>query len=597
MDLKSQCSSDDSDKYSFIKAIVKRNTTRFRSNNPQAEALKSVKKSDKCRRLRCFGDEEGEIVLCSTLKRGDRILVKEGEQIPTDGEIMEGSAEIDESNITGEDISITKTADMEECSVTGGTIVVSGRIIMKATVDYGESLLDNMINTVECSCRRKINHRIILEGLLMVAVIAFLVMSVIFYFIGGLSIKVSAEDSFILLITLIILVFSLCPIIEYILTRITENISMKNLNSNKIYSKGIRAVEAIGKANVVLINKALVADPKKKQVAEIIPLGDLYEEELAELLLLASLDDKTIEGKLIVKKINEKYNIKANKDEIKKFVSFTQQRPISGVVLKNNKVIKKGAPWAIKEYLEKNGGNYDEKTSNMVKSICRKGETPIVIANEEKVLGIVAIKDTINDNAKDMIKRIKRMKVKTVLSCGGTPTSTLAFAKKLGIDSFLAQATLDKKIQLIDRYQKDGYIVIVTGCGNNDAPILAKADVGISKETATNAAKEACNVISLHSNIELANIIEKSKWTVKAKENVQVICAIAEAVKYFVILPALFIEIFSKLTNIKLLSINIVENVSFILLLYNVLVLTMTIPLTLKYMNNRKMKNSQYKVR
>lgn len=560
------------------------------TNKPKAKALKNVKSNSKCRKLRSFCDNDGYITNVSDLKRGDIVLVKAGEKIPSDGQVIEGCAEVDESEISGENSIVTKSFNLDSSYLTGGSKVISGEIIMKVTVEKGESFLDEMINDIETSSRKKVNPRIVLESLLMILTSIFVFMSIIFYLVDGFPIKIAAEDGAISVLVISVLLFSLCPIIGGTLTTITEKLSINKLNEGKIKVNCINTIEAVAKVNVAFINKAEIVNKEKRRVKEFITIGDIYLDELINVVALSVYKDETIEGNIIRNTILKDYGVEIDSKSICDVIPFTQNTSISGVNLKGRE-IRKGSPWAIKEYLQNNKGCYQEECNKVVREISKVGNTPIVVCSNEKVLGVIVIEDEIRKEAKDYIKRLKEMKIKPVFVCGGSSSTTLAIAKKIGVDSFLAQATLERKMKLISKYQKDGYTVLVTGCKNIDAPSLAKADIGISTENATEAAKEACNLqITSLKDISIAEVIERCKRVVKVKKRIQYVSAIIEVIKYLAIIPILFSGIFPELKNFLIINVRSVENTIVVLVIYNTISLIILVPLAYKLMRSRNKK-------
>ena len=419
-----------------------------------------------CRRLRSIVDRLGDVVKSSDLVKGDIVLVKAGEQIPADGEVIEGIASVDESAITGESAPVIREDGGDRSSVTGGTTVVSDWIVMKVTAGSGESFLDKMISMVEGAARKKTPNEIALQILLVSLTIIFLVITSTLYVFGDFAVKLNGVGESISILSLIALLVCLAPTTIGALLSSIGIAGMSRLTSANVLATSGREIEAAGDVDVLLLDKTGTITLGNRQAAEFIPLENIGEEELAEVAALSSLADKTPEGKSIVELAKTQYNFKEEGNEEGEFVPFTARTKMSGMNYKNRE-IRKGSESAIKAYVQKMGGDYPNECNVIVKRISRKGGTPLVVVENEKVLGVVHLKDIIKSGVKEKFSDLREMGIKTVMITGDNPLTAAAIAAEAGVDTYLAEATPEAKLNLIADYQQAGHIVAMTGDGTN----------------------------------------------------------------------------------------------------------------------------------
>lgn len=547
----------------------------------QADALRAAKKDIMCRRLRSIGDRLGDVVKSSDLLKGDIVLVKAGEQIPADGEVIEGIASVDESAITGESAPVIREDGGDRSSVTGGTTVVSDWIIMKVTAGSGESFLDKMISMVEGASRKKTPNEIALQILLVALTIIFLVITATLYVFGDFAVKLNGLGESIPIISLIALLVCLAPTTIGALLSSIGIAGMSRLTSANVLATSGRAIEAAGDVDVLLLDKTGTITIGNRQATEFIPLENVTVEELAEVAALSSLADKTPEGKSIVELAKNQYNFKEDNNE-GEFIPFSARTKMSGMNYKNRE-IRKGSESAIKEYVQKMGGVYPNECNIIVKRISRKGGTPLVVVENDRVLGAVYLKDIIKSGVKEKFSDLRSMGIKTVMITGDNPLTAAAISAEAGVDTYLAEATPEAKLNLIMEYQQGGHIVAMTGDGTNDAPALAQADVAVAMNSGTQAAKEAGNMVDLDSSpTKLIEIVKIGKQLLMTRGALTTFSIANDVAKYFAIIPSLFMSIYPVLDKINIMRLASPESAILSAVIYNALIIIMLIPLSLK---------------
>ena len=548
----------------------------------QAESLRAAKKDVMCRKLKSMADRVGDVVKSSDLVKGDIILVKAGEQIPADGEVVEGIASVDESAITGESAPVIREDGGDRSSVTGGTTVVSDWIIMKVTAGSGESFLDKMISMVEGASRKKTPNEIALQILLVALTIIFLVITSTLYVFGDFAVKLNGVGESISILSLIALLVCLAPTTIGALLSSIGIAGMSRLTSANVLATSGRAIEAAGDVDVLLLDKTGTITLGNRQAAEFIPLENVLVEELAEVAALSSLADKTPEGKSIVELAKNKYSFKEEGNEEGEFVPFTARTKMSGMNYKN-RTIRKGSESAIKEYVKNLGGEYPNECNVIVKGISRKGGTPLVVVENERVLGVVYLKDVIKSGVKEKFSDLREMGIKTVMITGDNPLTAAAIAAEAGVDTYLAEATPEAKLNLIVEYQQAGHIVAMTGDGTNDAPALAQADVAVAMNSGTQAAKEAGNMVDLDSSpTKLIEIVKIGKQLLMTRGALTTFSIANDVAKYFAIIPPLFMSIFPVLDKLNIMRLASPESAILSAVIYNALIIVALIPLSLK---------------
>lgn len=548
----------------------------------QAESLRAAKKDVMCRKLKSMADRVGDVVKSSDLVKGDIVLVKAGEQIPADGEVVEGIASVDESAITGESAPVIREDGGDRSSVTGGTTVVSDWIIMKVTAGSGESFLDKMISMVEGASRKKTPNEIALQILLVALTIIFLVITSTLYVFGDFAVKLNGVGESISILSLIALLVCLAPTTIGALLSSIGIAGMSRLTSANVLATSGRAIEAAGDVDVLLLDKTGTITLGNRQAAEFIPLENVLVEELAEVAALSSLADKTPEGKSIVELAKNKYSFKEEGNEEGEFVPFTARTKMSGMNYKN-RTIRKGSESAIKEYVQNLGGEYPNECNVIVKGISRKGGTPLVVVENERVLGVVYLKDVIKSGVKEKFSDLREMGIKTVMITGDNPLTAAAIAAEAGVDTYLAEATPEAKLNLIVEYQQAGHIVAMTGDGTNDAPALAQADVAVAMNSGTQAAKEAGNMVDLDSSpTKLIEIVKIGKQLLMTRGALTTFSIANDVAKYFAIIPPLFMSIFPVLDKLNIMRLASPESAILSAVIYNALIIVALIPLSLK---------------
>ncbi|MGL5244673.1 MAG: potassium-transporting ATPase subunit KdpB [Sarcina sp.] len=548
----------------------------------KADTLRSAKKNIRCKKIKNIHDSIGIIVNSTELIKGDLVFVTAGEQIPADGEVIEGVASVDESAITGESAPVIREDGGDRSSVTGGTTVVSDSIIIKVTASSGESFLDKMISMVEGASRKKTPNEIALQILLIALTIIFLVITTTLYVFSEFAVKNASVGEVVSITALIALLVCLAPTTISALLSSIGIAGMSRLNSANVLATSGRAIEAAGDVDVLLLDKTGTITLGNRQASEFIPLENISVEELANAAALSSLADKTPEGKSIVELAKTNYDFVDEDLEICEFVPFSAKTKMSGIDFKSM-CIRKGSSSAIKQYVEKEGGVYPKECNKLVQNISRKGGTPLVVACNTRILGVVYLKDIIKSGVKEKFKDLRNMGIKTIMITGDNPLTASAIAAEAGVDNYLAEATPEAKLNLIMEYQKNGHIVAMTGDGTNDAPALAQADVAVAMNSGTQAAKEAGNMVDLDSSpTKLIDIVKIGKQLLMTRGALTTFSIANDIAKYFAIIPALFMGIFPVLDKINIMGLKSPESAILSAVIYNALIIIALIPLSLK---------------
>jgi K+-transporting ATPase ATPase B chain len=560
----------------------------------QADSLRKSRTKTKARKLD-FNKEE--IVWATDLKKGDIVACVAGDSIPADGDVIEGIASVDESAITGESAPVIRESGGDRCAVTGGTKVLSDRIIIKVTSEPGNTFLDRMIALVEGAKRQKTPNEIALIILLSGLTIIFLlvVMALPAYF--GYSLKASgiSENNNLTLPVLISLLVCLIPTtIGGLLSAIGISGMDRLLRKNVIATSG-KAIEAAGDTDVLLLDKTGTITLGNRMATEFIAAEGFTVEQLANAAQLASLADETPEGRSIVVLAKEKFNIRGR--EVKQlnatFIPFTAQSRMSGVDLTADvnaiRRIRKGSSEAIRTFIQNNNGFYPQEIQNIVSELARKGATPLVVAEDKKALGVVHLKDIVKGGIKQRFAELRKMGIKTVMITGDNPLTAAAIAAEAGVDDFLAEAKPEDKLYRIREEQANGHLVGMIGDGTNDAPALAQADVGLAMNTGTQAAREAGNMVDLDSNpTKLIEVVETGKQLLMTRGALTTFSIANDVAKYFAIIPAIATLLYITQSGIAPLSIlNIMklatpESAILSAVIFNALIIIALIPLALK---------------
>ncbi len=500
----------------------------------QAATLRKMRTTTSARRLREgeTSDAEGEMVAATDLRRGERVKVLAGEIVPADGEIIQGIATVDESAITGESAPVVREAGGDRSAVTGGTRVLSDWLVIEIRQDPGGGFIDRMIALVEGSQRQKTPNEIALTILLAALTIVFLVAVATLvpfarFFGGELGIA-----------SLVALLVCLIPTTIGGLLSAIGIAGMDRLVQKNVIATSGRAVEAAGDIDVLMLDKTGTITYGSRQAAELVPAPGVTLDELAEVARLASLADETPEGKSIVA-LAEKLGAKAPSPEGAIFVPFTAQTRMSGVDV-GERVLRKGAGDAVKRHVAAFGGVIDRALELEIERIAKEGGTPLVVADGKRALGVVYLKDTVKPGMRERLDRLRAMSIRTVMITGDNPLTAKKIAEEAGVDDFLAEATPETKLAYIEKMQEGGRLVAMTGDGTNDAPALAKADVGVAMNTGTQAAKEAGNMVDLDSDpTKLIEIVEIGKQLLMTRGALTTFSVANDVAKYFSILPAM----------------------------------------------------------
>lgn len=551
----------------------------------QASSLRAAKKDVLAKKLKeCNIDSEFEMIPSNLLKKGDIVLVEANNQIPADGDVIEGVASVDESAITGESAPVIRESGGDRCAVTGGTTVVSDYLIVKVTSNAGESFLDKMIAMVEGAQRKKTPNEIALQTLLIALTAIFLVVTITLYPFSRFAVNQNGVGSVVSITSLVALLVCLAPTTIGALLSSIGIAGMSRLNNKNVLATSGRAIEAAGDVDILLLDKTGTITYGNRQASEFIPLKNVDMEEFVYYTELSSTLDETPEGRSIVILAKKKKAINGNYLDVKnpEFVPFSAKTRMSGTNIGQDK-IRKGAASAIKEFVENMGGNYPKECDEIVESISKKGGTPLVVCKNEKVLGVIYLKDILKKGVSEKFNDLRKMGIKTIMITGDNPLTAAAIAAEAGVDDFLAEATPKAKLDLIHEYQRKGHLVAMTGDGSNDAPALAQADVAVAMNTGTQAAKEAGNMVDLDSSpTKLIEIIKIGKQLLMTRGALTTFSIANDIAKYFAIIPPLFIGIYPQLDKLNIMNLSSPESAIMSAVIYNALVIIALVPLALK---------------
>jgi K+-transporting ATPase ATPase B chain len=560
----------------------------------QADSLRKSRTQTKARKL--VHDKE-EIVLATDLKKGDIIVCSIDDIIPADGDVIEGIASVDESAITGESAPVIRESGGDRCAVTGGTRVLSDRIIIKVTSEPGSTFLDRMIALVEGAKRQKTPNEIALIILLSGLTIIFLLVVICMPAYFGYSLKasgVSADHNLTLPVLISLLVCLIPTTIGGLLSAIGISGMDRLLRKNVIATSG-KAIEAAGDTDVLLLDKTGTITLGNRMATDFIPADNVTVEELANAAQLSSLSDETPEGRSIVILAKEKFNIRGREvhDLQASFIPFSAQSRMSGVDIKtpDGKIhkIRKGASEAIRTFVQTNNGFYPQKIIDVVSDLARQGATPLVVAEDNMVLGVIHLKDIVKGGIKQRFAELRRMGIKTVMITGDNALTAAAIAAEAGVDDFMAEATPENKLYRIREEQANGHLVGMIGDGTNDAPALAQADVGLAMNTGTQAAREAGNMVDLDSNpTKLIEVVETGKQLLMTRGALTTFSIANDVAKYFAIIPAIATLLYvtasgiAPLNALNVMKLTTPESAILSAVIFNALIIVALIPLALK---------------
>lgn len=557
----------------------------------QADALRASKKDVEAHKIPS-ADKKEQITAVSSalLKKGDIVIVKAGEQIPGDGEVIEGAASVDESAITGESAPVIREAGGDRSTVTGGTTVLSDWIVVRITSEAGESFLDKMIAMVEGASRKKTPNEIALQIFLVALSIIFILVTVSLYTYSIFSAKQAGIDNPTSVTTLVALLVCLAPTTIGALLSAIGIAGMSRLNQANVLAMSGRAIEAAGDVDILMLDKTGTITLGNRKASAFIPVDGASEQELADAAQLSSLADETPEGRSVVILAKEKFNIRGRElsDKNMTFIPFTAKTRMSGVDYDGNE-IRKGAADTMEKYVTESGGIYSEECDRIVKEIANKGGTPLVVAKNHKILGVIHLKDIIKQGVKEKFADLRKMGIKTIMITGDNPMTAAAIAAEAGVDDFLAEATPEGKLQMIRDFQSKGHLVAMTGDGTNDAPALAQADVAVAMNTGTQAAKEAGNMVDLDSSpTKLIDIVRIGKQLLMTRGSLTTFSIANDVAKYFAIIPALFMGLYPGLSALNIMGLHSPQSAVLSAIIYNALIIIALIPLALKGVKYRE---------
>ena len=551
----------------------------------QAAALRGAKKTVLARKLRepRYGAAV-DVVPGSELRRGDVVVVEAGEMIPGDGEVIEGVASVNESAITGESAPVIRESGGDFSAVTGGTTVLSDWIVVRISVNPGETFLDRMIALVEGAKRKKTPNEIALTILLIALTLIFLLATVTLLPYSLFSVQAAGAGAPVTLTALVALLVCLIPTtIGALLSAIGIAGMSRMLGANVIATSG-RAVEAAGDVDVLLLDKTGTITLGNRQAAAFLPVHGVTEQHLADDAQLASLADETPEGRSIVVLAKQRFNLRERDIHAlgATFVPFSANTRMSGVNIEGRQV-RKGSLDAIQRHVEANGGSFPQGALQAANDVSRRGSTPLVVVDGATVLGVIELKDVVKGGIKERFGELRRMGIKTVMITGDNRLTAAAIAAEAGVDDFLAEATPEAKLALIRQYQAEGRLVAMTGDGTNDAPALAQADVAVAMHSGTQAAKEAGNMVDLDSNpTKLLEVVEVGKQLLMTRGALTTFSIANDLAKYFAIIPAMFVAMYPQLDALNVMGLASPMSAILSAVIFNALIIVALIPLALE---------------
>ena len=555
----------------------------------KAAELKKSRTNVIAKRLSNRQERITEELPASDLNIGDLLIVKAGEMIPADGDVVEGIASVDESAITGESAPVVRESGGDRSAVTGGTRVISDWLIIQVSTLPGGSFLDRMIAMVEGAKRQKTPNEIALGILLAALTLIYLLVVVTLHPFSTFSVAVSGQGRPISLTVLVALFVCLAPTTIGALLSAIGIAGMNRLSKANVIAMSGRAVEAAGDVDVLLLDKTGTITLGNRQAARFIPSEGVMEKELAEAAHLASLADETAEGRSIVTLANQRFEIQGrNLEEIKSsFIPFSAKTRMSGVNINGSEIFK-GAADSVGNHVRTLGGDVPENVKSAVREVAQIGGTPLVVCRDSKVLGVIELKDIVKEGIKERFAELRQMGIKTVMITGDNPLTAASIAAEAGVDDFLAEATPAAKLALIREYQTGGRLVAMTGDGTNDAPALAQADVAVAMNSGTQAAKEAGNMVDLDSNpTKLIEIVNIGKTLLMTRGALTTFSVANDVAKYFAILPAAFASTYPELKALDVMSLTSPASAIISAVIFNALVIIALVPLAIRGVKSR----------
>ncbi|WP_455649366.1 potassium-transporting ATPase subunit KdpB [Enterocloster citroniae] len=553
----------------------------------QAETLKKTKKDTIAHLLMPDGSETD--IPASELKKGDVVMVRMNELIPNDGEVIEGIASVDESAITGESAPVTREAGGDFSSVTGGTTVVSDWLKIKIAAEPGSSFLDKMIALVEGASRQKTPNEIALNTLLVGLTIIFLIVIVCLYpfaVYSGVQIPVA---------TLIALMVCLIPTTIGGLLSAIGIAGMDRVTRFNVIAMSGKAVEACGDVDTMILDKTGTITFGNRLAADFRPVAGADQRELIDLAVLSSLEDTTPEGKSIVelgKKMGSRIDLSVEKNM--DFIEFTAQSKMSGVDLEDGTRIRKGAGEAIKAFVSAHGGKLPKDLDTIVEEISKIGGTPLTVCRDNRILGVIYLKDTVKPGLVERFARLREIGIKTIMCTGDNPLTAATIAKEAGVDGFIAECKPEDKITEIKKEQAEGKIVAMTGDGTNDAPALAQADVGLAMNSGTQAAKEAANMVDLDSDpTKILEVVEIGKQLLITRGSLTTFSIANDVAKYFAIIPAMFMLVIPQMNMLNIMKLTTPYSAILSALIFNAIIIPSLIPIAMRGVKYKPMRSDK----
>ncbi|NCC54956.1 MAG: K(+)-transporting ATPase subunit B [Erysipelotrichia bacterium] len=551
----------------------------------QADALRASRKDVLAKKIVSIAKkDEMEEVDALSLRKGDLIYVEVGDQIAADGDVIEGAASVDESAITGESAPVIRESGGDRSAVTGGTTILSDYLIIQVSNDPGKSFMDKMIAMVEGASRKKTPNEVALQILLVALTIIFLVVCVSLYCFADFAYVQIGTKNATSITSLLALLVCLAPTTIGALLSAIGIAGMSRLNQANVLAMSGRAIEAAGDVDVLLLDKTGTITLGNRQAQNFYPVGDYREKELAEAVQLASLADETPEGRSIVILAQERFHLQAQETITQEltFIPFSAKTRMSGVDYQGVE-IRKGAADAIYQYVNKKKGSVSQQCHEIVEMIAKQGKTPLVVAKNNDIIGVVHLKDIIKDGVKEKFSDLRKMGIKTIMITGDNPLTAAAIAAEAGVDDFLAEATPEAKLSTIIDYQRKGHLVAMSGDGTNDAPALAQADVAVAMNTGTQAAKEAGNMVDLDSSpTKLIEIVKIGKQLLMTRGSLTTFSIANDIAKYFAIIPSLFINLYPELSALNIMHLHNANSAILSAVIYNAFIIIALIPLALK---------------
>ena len=553
----------------------------LRANRKDVMALKIPSPSQK---------EKGTRVTSTELRKGDLVYVAAGEQIPADGDVVDGAASVDESAITGESAPVIRESGGDRSAVTGGTTVTSDWLVIKVSNNPGESFMDKMIAMVEGASRKKTPNELALQIFLVALSIIFVLVTLSLYAYSLFSAGQKGIENPTAVTSLVALLICLAPTTIGALLSAIGIAGMSRLNQANVLAMSGRAIEAAGDVDILMLDKTGTITLGNRQADALIPVDGADRTELADAAQLSSLADETPEGRSIVVLAKEQFGLRGrNMEELHaEFVEFTARTRMSGINYQGNE-IRKGAADAVKAYVLANGGVYSAECDQVVTKIANQGGTPLVVAKNHRILGVIELKDIVKEGVKEKFADLRKMGIKTIMITGDNPLTAASIAAEAGVDDFLAEATPEGKLKMIRDFQSQGHLVAMTGDGTNDAPALAQADVAVAMNTGTQAAKEAGNMVDLDSSpTKLIDIVKIGRQLLMTRGALTTFSIANDVAKYFAIIPALFMGLYPGLAALNIMNLSSPYSAIFSALIYNALIIVALIPLALKGVKYRE---------